>query len=378
MSSPKSHSPQDKMIPFLDLKGINLRHKDELMDVVSRVIDSGQYILGDQVRSFERAFAVYCGVTHTIGVGNGLDALTLIIRAYKEMGLFHEGDEILVPANTYIASILAITENRLTPILVEPDIHTYNIDCNRLEDSITNRTKAILTVHLYGRVSYCDKMRSIADKHGLKIIEDSAQAAGAEHEGRKVGSLGDAGGISFFPSKNLGALGDAGAITTADDQLAQLTTALRNYGSHEKYFNQYLGVNSRLDELQAAILLVKLRYLDQENDARRKIARRYLRSIDNRRITLPEDGADRSHVWHLFVVRVEDRNRFADYLRENGVGSMVHYPVPPHKQDAYADWRDRHYPITEEIHRTVISLPLNPSLSEADVNTIISVCNAYR
>ncbi len=366
------------MIPFLDLKSINTKHKDELMDAMSRVIDSGWYILGDNVESFEHTFSDYCGVRNTIGTGNGLDALTLIIRAYKELGIFHEGDEILVPANTYIASILAITENRLTAVLVEPDMATYNIDCDLLEESITERTKGILTVHLYGLVSYGDKMRSIADKYGLKIIEDSAQAAGAEYEGRKVGSLGDAGGISFFPSKNLGALGDAGAVTTNDDGLARTVRALRNYGSHTKYYNRYAGVNSRLDELQAAFLKVKLHYLDGENDRRREIAAQYLDRIDNGNLILPANGTARSHVWHLFVVRVEHRDTFAAYLRDKGVGTMVHYPVPPHQQQAYASWNDLHYPITEEIHRTVISLPLNPSLTDDDVQTVIDACNAYQ
>ncbi len=366
------------MIPFLDLKGLNAPHKDELMDAVSRVIDSGWYILGDNVASFERAFSDYCGVRNTIGTGNGLDALTLIFRAYKELGIFHEGDEILVPANTYIASILAITENRLTAVLVEPDMGTYNIDCDLLEASISERTKGILTVHLYGLVSYGDKMRSIADQYGLKIIEDSAQAAGAEYEGRRAGSLGDAGGISFFPSKNLGALGDAGAVTTDDDELAETVRALRNYGSHTKYRNQYAGINSRLDELQAAVLKVKLQYLDSENERRREIAARYLNGIDNANLILPPKGTARSHVWHLFVVRVEERDTFAAYLRDKGVGTMVHYPVPPHKQPAYASWNDRHYPITEKIHKTVISLPLNPSLTDDDAQTVIDVCNAYK
>jgi len=365
------------MIPFLDLKSLNTRHKDDLMDAVSRVIDSGWYILGEQVQKFEREFSDYSGVKNTVGTGNGLDALTLIIRAYKELGIFREGDEILVPANTYIATILAITENRLTPVLVEPDMATYNIDCDLLEGSIGERTKGILTVHLYGRVSYCDKMRAIAERHGLKIIEDSAQAAGAEYDGRKVGSLGDASGISFFPSKNLGALGDAGAVTTDDDELAQMVRALRNYGSQKKYYNQYAGVNSRLDELQAAVLQVKLSHLDEENGRRQAIAAEYLNKIHNDNLILPADGASRSNVWHLFVIRVEDRDTFADYLLDNGVGSMVHYPVPPHKQPAYAGWNDLHYPITEEIHRTVISLPLNPSLTDDDVQTVITLCNAY-
>ncbi|MBI1755403.1 aminotransferase class V-fold PLP-dependent enzyme, partial [Candidatus Azambacteria bacterium] len=258
------------MIPFLNLKGISALYRQELIDAVADVIDSGWYILGEKVKSFENEFSKYCGVKEAIGVGNGLDALTLIIRAYKEMGVFREGDEILVPANTYIATILSITENRLKPVLIEPDIHTYNIDANRLEEKITGKTKAILVVHLYGRVGYSDEMQNIADAHGLKIIEDSAQAHGAMYKGKKTGNLGDAGGFSFYPSKPLGALGDAGAVTTNDVKLAEVIHALRNYGSHKKYYNQYKGVNSRLDELQAAVLSVKLKYLDKENEKRRE------------------------------------------------------------------------------------------------------------
>ncbi len=365
------------MIPFLNFKDLNSKYKEELMDVISGVIDSGQYILGDRVKSFENKFSKYCDVANTIGTGNGLDALTLIIRAYKELGIFCEGDEILVPANTYIASILSVTENNLNPVLVEPDIDTYNIDVDLLEKHVTKRTKGILTVHLYGLVSYSEKMQAIADKYHLKIIEDSAQAAGAEYKGKKVGALGDAGGISFYPSKNLGALGDAGAVTTNDTRLAEVIRALRNYGSDKKYYNEYIGVNSRLDELQAAVLEVKLKYLDQENNTRIEIAKKYLNGINNKKLILPKEVTDNSHIWHLFVMQVNDRKEFAKHLLDNGVDSMIHYPIPPHKQKAYAGWNDKKYPITEKIHKTVISLPLNPNLSEEETDKIIKVCNAF-
>ncbi|MBI2637203.1 MAG: DegT/DnrJ/EryC1/StrS family aminotransferase, partial [Parcubacteria group bacterium] len=303
------------MIPFMNLKDSNARHRDELIRALTSVVDSGRYILGERVASFEEEFAQYCGVSHAIGVGNGLDALTLIIRGYKELGVFKEGDEILVPANTYIATILAITENRLTPVLVEPDISTYNIDPNLLEGRITEKTRAILAVHLYGHVGYSEQMQKIADSHGLKIIEDAAQAHGASHQGRKTGSLGDAAGFSFYPAKNLGAFGDAGAITTNDGTLAETIRALRNYGGRKKYYNQYQGVNSRLDEIQAAVLSVKLKHLDEDNKKRREIAEQYLESIKNEALILPRAETRESHAWHLFVVRTKERDRFQRYLR---------------------------------------------------------------
>lgn len=365
------------MIPFFNLKTINARHRQELIDAVTTVVDSGQYILGSRVAGFEGEFAKYCGVKHAIGVGNGLEALILIIRAYKELGAFSEGDEILVPANTYIATILAITENRLKPVLVEPDINTYNIDVNLLEESITKKTKAILVVHLYGQVGYSEKMRSIADAHGLKIIEDCAQAQGAAYQGRKAGSLGDAGGFSFYPAKNLGAFGDAGAITTNDDGLAETVHALRNYGSQKKYYNQYQGLNSRLDEIQAAVLSVKLKYLDEDNAKRRVIAGQYLAGIKNQNLILPQAEIGESHIWHLFVVRTKNRDYFKQYLSDNGIETVIHYPVPPHKQAAYPDWNQDSYPISEEIHATVLSLPLHPVLTKEEINRIIASCNAY-
>ena len=365
------------MIPFFDLKSVNARRREELLRAVTDVVDSGWYILGEKLKDFEKEFSSYCRVQHTIGTGNGLDALSLIIHGYKELGLFKEGDEILVPANTYIATILAITANRLVPILVEPDIETYNIDTRLLEEKITKKTKAILVVHLYGQVGYSDEMQSIADIHGLKIIEDSAQAAGASYHGRKTGSLGNAGGISFYPSKNLGALGDAGAVTTNDPALADAVRALANYGSHQKYRNLYKGVNSRLDEMQAAVLSVKLKYLDDENSERRAIVKKYLNGIKNDTLILPRFGNEESHVWHLFVVRTKERDAFQSYLREQGIETLIHYPVPPHKQLAYEEWSDQSYPITEDIHNTIISLPLYPGMSDDAIERVIAACNAY-
>ena len=366
------------MIPFLEFAKLNAPYKKELMDAVSGVIDSGHYVLGEKVLEFEHAFAAYCGVKHAIGVGNGLDALTLIIRGYKEMGVMKEGDEVLVPSNTYIASILAITENRLTPILVEPNMNTYNIDVSKLEEKITPKTKAILVVHLYGQVGYSDVMQKIATKHGLKIIEDSAQAHGAIYGGRKTGNLGDASGFSLYPSKPLGAVGgDAGIVTTNDDDLAAVVRAIRNYGSEKKYHNLYQGVNSRLDEIHAAMLLVKLSHLDEENLFRRAIAKRYCEEISNPRIILPSADAPLIHVWHLFVVRIKDRDAFEKHLSDNGVGSLIHYPIPPHRQPAYKNWGSMSFPISEEIHETILSIPLHNALTNKDVDSVIAVCNSF-
>jgi dTDP-4-amino-4,6-dideoxygalactose transaminase len=365
------------MIPFLNLRAHVIPRRTELLDAIAAVIDSGHYILGAAVRRFEEEFSAYVGVGHTIGTGNGLDALTLIIRAYKELGRFHEGDEILVPANTYIASILSITENRLKPIFIEPDLRTYNIDVGRIERLVTAKTKAILTVHLYGQVAYSEAMQQVAVRHGLKIIEDCAQAQGATWRGKKTGSLGDAAGFSFYPSKNLGALGDAGAVTTSDQTLADMIRTLRNYGSHTKYYNEVKGVNSRLDELQAAVLSVQLKYLDLDNQKRRDIANVYIKSIHNSALTLPTVGAPDSHVWHLFVVRTADRAAFQRHLLEHGIESMIHYPVAPHRQAAFPEWHGESYPITEQIHRDVISLPLHPALAPHEVAAVVDACNAY-
>jgi dTDP-4-amino-4,6-dideoxygalactose transaminase len=364
-------------IPFLNFKDLNGPYRQEILDAIAGVIDSGHFILGNKVKEFETEFAEYCGVKHAIGTGNCLDALTLIVRAYKELGVFKEGDEILVPANTYIASILAITENRLKPVLVEPSLKTYNLDENLLEEKITKRTKAILTVHLYGRVAYSEKMQAIADKYDLKIIEDSAQAAGAEYGGKKAGNLGNASGFSFYPSKNLGAIGDGGAVTTNDQELAEVVGSLRNYGSHKKYYNKYKGINSRLDEIQAAVLTVKLKYLDKENEKRREIARRYVEKIKNPKLFLPQAETGSVHVWHLFTIRTQKREEFAKYLLENGVETVIHYPLPPHKQQAFSEWNMLEFPITEEIHKTILSLPLHPFLSEQETDYVVETCNNY-
>ena len=368
------------MIPFLNLRDLNAPHRKAVIDAMASVFDSGHYILGEKVQAFEAEFSAYCGVKHTIGTGNGLDALALIIRAYKEMKVFREGDEILVPANTYIASILAITENRLKPVLVEPDLATYNLNVKLLEEKITSKTKAVLVVHLYGRIGYSDEMQRIADRHGLKIIEDAAQAAGAVYHGRKAGNLGNACGMSFYPSKNLGALGDAGAVTTNETELADLVRALRNYGSYAKYHNQYEGVNSRLDELQAAVLSIKLKCLDAENEKRRNIAKLYVEHITNKNLLMPQAGpagSGESHVWHLFVVRTPQREAFQRHMAGRGIGTLIHYPVPPHKQPAFMDWNHASYPITEAIHETVMSLPLNPAMTDEEAYHVIEACNAY-
>jgi dTDP-4-amino-4,6-dideoxygalactose transaminase len=365
------------MIQFLSFKDLNTPYRQELLDAIAAVIDSGEYILGNKVNEFEKKFSKYCGVSETIGTGNCLDALNLIFRAYKEMGVFKEGDEIIVPANTYIASILAITENHLKPVLIEPDINTYNLDVSSLEKAITKHTKGILTVHLYGQISYSRQMQKIADKYKLKIIEDCAQSTGAIFGSKVAGNLGDAAAFSFYPSKNLGALGDAGAVTTNDTKLAKLIRALRNYGSHKKYHNNYRGINSRLDELQAAVLLVKLKYLNNENNIRQKIAHQYLNKIRNKAIILPtlKDGA--SHVWHLFIIRTQNRDLFAKYLLSRGIKTLIHYPVPPHKQKAYSEWNHQNFPITEEIHRTTLSLPLNPAMKDGEILAVINACNKY-
>ena len=368
---------QKYLIPFLNLARENNQHRDFLIRAIARVIDSGNYILGKQVSKFEKQFSKYCGVKYTIGTGNGLDALNLIIRAYKEMGIFKEGDEIIVPANTYIASILAITECCLEPVFIEPDINTYNIDEKLIEPKITSKTKAIMLVHLYGKISFTKAIKKLADNYKLKIIEDCAQSCGATYHGKKSGSLGDAAGFSFYPTKNLGALGDAGAVTTNDHQLSETIKFLRNYGSQTKYINKYRGVNSRMDTMQAAILLLKLNCLDQDNNIRRKIAKYYINNIINDNLILPRRQNDESHVWHLFVIRTEKRDTFQKYLREKGIEILIHYPIPPHKQEAYSSYNSYKYPITEKIHKTILSIPLNPSLTKKEIDYIIDVINKY-
>ncbi|WP_312083559.1 DegT/DnrJ/EryC1/StrS family aminotransferase [Epilithonimonas hominis] len=366
------------MIKFLDLQKINLAHQQEIEEKLLQTFRSGWYLLGNEVKTFEENLAKYIGSKHAIGVANGLDALRLILRAYIEMGVMQKGDEIIVPANTYIASILAISDNGLVPVLVEPSLDDYNIDVANIEEKITSKTKGILIVHLYGRVVFSEKLREIAQKYGLKIIEDNAQAIGAEWNGVKTGNLGDAAGFSFYPGKNLGALGDAGAVTTNDGELAKTIRALANYGSNQKYVNIYQGLNSRLDEIQAAVLDVKLKYIDAENQRRREIANRYMAEINNAKFILPENPSDENeHVWHLFVIRTSEREKLQNYLTENGVQTLIHYPIPPHQQEAYKDWNDLSFPITEKIHAEVLSLPISPVMNDVQVEKIISLLQIF-
>lgn len=362
------------MIKFLDLHKINERFRNEIDARIKEVLDSGWYLLGNQDKTFEENFAKYCGVKHCIGCANGLDALTLIIRGYG----FGDGDEVIVPANTYIASILAISENGCTPVLVEPDINTYNIDPDLIEEKITSNTKAIMLVHLYGQAVEMEKIWALAKKYNLKVIEDSAQGHGAMYQGRRTGNLGDASGFSFYPGKNLGCMGDGGAVTTNDDELAAKIRAIANYGSHKKYCNLYKGVNSRLDELQAGILDVKLKYLDQDNERRRDVAKYYLKNIKNEKVILPKYNGDNSHVFHVFAVRVENRKQFQEYLIANDVQTLIHYPTPPHKQEAYKEWKHLSFPVTEKIHNEIISLPISPVMTDEEVKKVVEVVNAFK
>lgn len=365
------------MIPFLDLKSMNAQYREELIEACTKVIDSGWYIQGNEYKNFEKEFAKYCGTKHAIGVANGLDALVLIFRAYKEMGIMNDGDEVIVPANTYIASILAISENNLVPVLVEPDINTYLIDPEKIEERVTLKTKAILPVHLYGQTCQMDKINQIAKKYNLKVIEDSAQSHGAYFGNKRSGNLGDASGFSFYPGKNLGALGDGGAVTTNDEELAQTIRALGNYGSFKKYENFYKGTNSRLDEIQAAMLRVKLRHLDIEIERRREIAKYYNDSIQNSNIILPCTGNEDNHVWHVFVIRTNNRKDLQKYLSNNGIQTLIHYPITPHKQAAYKEWNSESYVISEKIHNEVLSLPISGVQSLKDTKTIVDLLNKY-
>ncbi len=372
------------MIKFLDLKQINQSYEPELSLAVNRVIESGWYILGNELKQFEIEYSKYIGVNHCIGVGNGLDALRLIFRAYIQLGIMQEGDEIIVPANTFIASILAITDNKLKPVLVEPDPDTYNIDPSKIEEKISKHTRAIMIVHLYGKVAYDPKIQTLCDKYNLKLIEDNAQAIGAEYSGKKTGALADVAGHSFYPGKNLGCMGDGGAVTTNDDNLAMVIKALSNYGSSKKYEHVYKGVNSRLDEFQAAILRVKLKGLDDDNQNRRKIAQMYYSNIKNDEITLTtvpnlnKIYEYKEHVWHLFVVRVKSRDKLRAYLNNNNVETIIHYPIPPHKQKAYSELSDNHYNITEMIHNEVLSLPISPVMSLSDSEKVSHILSEYK
>lgn len=430
------------MIKFLDLKKINDSFKPELSEAIKRVLDSGWYLLGKEVKSFEQEYAEYIGTKHCIGVANGLDALRLILRAYMEIGFMKEGDEVIVPANTYIASILAITDNRLTPVLVEPDINTYNIDPFLVEEKITERTKAIMIVHLYGQCAMHPEIQRLVVKYNLKLIEDNAQAAGAMYlptlptsqtpapnphqspitnlpvrseveaghkparpkrsEGgslitnhqslitnnkslNRTGSLGHAAGHSFYPGKNLGALGDAGAVTTNDDELARIIRSIANYGSEKKYYNDYKGLNSRLDEIQAAVLRVKLKRLDADNQRRREIASYFCSHINHPSIRLPyiQPGTinlehQTSHIWHIFPIRCSRRDELQQYLSDRDIQTLIHYPVPPHHQQAYRNWESFHLPVTEQIHREILSLPVSPVMNTREMNKVIELVNQWK
>lgn len=366
------------MIPFLDLKAINERFEPSFHESFQQFLESGYYVLGNQVKLFEANFARYCGAKHCIGVGNGLDALRLILEGYKALGNLKENDAVLVASNTYIATILAIKQAGLKPVLVESDLDNYNFDLTSLKNSITKNTKAIMPVHLYGQLSPMEGIFEFSKANNLLVIEDAAQAHGAENsDGKRAGNLGDAAGFSFYPTKNLGALGDGGAITTNDDALAEVVLKLRNYGTSSKYVNELLGFNSRLDELQAAFLNCKLPALDMDNNRRLEIAKRYVSEIKNKKITLPNYDGSENHVFHLFVVRVENRNEFIDYLDRNSVGHLIHYPIPPHQQQALSEFSNLSFPNTEKSHKEVISIPMSPVLSEVDVERVIGVLNKY-
>lgn len=366
------------MIPFLSLKDVTALYEKEINEAVARVVQSGWYLQGAENYSFEKSYSQFIGTKHTIGCANGLDALILIFRAYIEMGIMKPGDEVIVPANTYIATILAITENGLQPVLVEPRIDTLQIDDSLIEAAITPRTRAITIVHLYGRLAWTPKIAELCKKYNLKLIEDNAQAHGCQApDGRLTGSLGDAAGHSFYPGKNLGALGDGGAVTTNDGELTRVVRTLANYGSSTKYVFEYTGRNSRLDEIQAAVLNVKLRHLADANNARRAIAERYIKGINNPLVTLPVTMPAEQNVFHLFPVLCERRDELQDYLLENGVQTMIHYPIPPHKQACYKEWNHMSLPITEAIHARELSLPIGPAMSIEDAGRVVDVINRF-
>lgn len=368
----------NKMIKFLDLQKIYQRDKEAYMKAFEEVLDSGWFITGNHLTAFEQEWAAYCGSKHAIGVANGLDALILAMEGYKEIGKLKEGDKVLVPSNTYIASILGISKAGLKPVLVEPDPETYNLDPNNLSAAMSEGVKAILPVHLYGQLSDMAAINAFAEQHGLLVIEDSAQSHGAKDKsGKRSGNLGHASGFSFYPGKNLGALGDGGAITTNDDQLADVISALRNYGSHKKYYNKYKGSNSRLDELHAAILRVKLRMLDADNEKRRTVARKYLDGMKNPLVKLPSWSGSGDHVFHLFVVETKNREHFRQCLEEAGIQTVIHYPVPPHQQEAYPELHGSQLPISERIHQQVLSLPVSPVMEEAEIQAVIDAINRY-
>ena len=365
------------MIKFLELQKINQRYEKAFREKFEAFLQSGYYIQGNETRLFEENFARYCGTKYAVGTGNGLDAIRLIFEAYKILGKLQTGDEVLVPANTYIASILAISQADLVPVLVEPDWLTYNLSPESLVQKISSKTKAVLGVHLYGQISAWQEIQQITRDNDLLLIEDAAQAHGAVFQGKKAGSISHAGAFSFYPTKNLGALGDGGAVTTDDDKLAEVIRKLKNYGQEKKYVSKYKGINSRLDEIQAAFLQVKLTYLDEINTKRRKIAAGYLQHINNDKIILPTVKTEEQHVFHQFVVRTKNRDDFKKYLYDNGVESIIHYPVPPHRQAAYREWKNLSFPVTEKIHDEILSIPVRENLTEPEISYIIEKINKY-
>lgn len=365
------------MIKFLDLQKVTAKYADEIHEAVNRVVDSGWYLQGAEVKRFEEDYARYIGTRHCVGVGNGLDALTLIYRAYIEMGVMKPGDEVIVPANTYIASILAITENGLKPVLVEPRMDTLEIDDERIEEAVTERTKSVMIVHLYGRCAYTDRIGSLCRKYQLKLVEDNAQAHGCRFADRRTGSLGDAAGHSFYPGKNLGALGDAGAVTTSDDELASVIRALANYGSHKKYVFDYKGRNSRLDEIQAAVLDVKLKHLDEDNRHRQQIAHYFYKHIENEQVRLPRLMTDTSNVYHIFPILSPKRDLLQIFLEENGIQTLIHYPIPPHRQVCYREYAHLNLPVSEQIHAEELSLPMSPVLELEEAEKVVEVLNGF-
>ena len=365
------------MIKFLDLQKVTAKYADEIHEAVQRVVDSGWYLQGQENANFEKHYSEYIGTKYTVGVANGLDALIWILRGYLELGVMHPGDEVIVPANTYIATILAITENGLKPVLIEPNIDTYQIDDSLIEAAITPKTKAIMIVHLYGCCAYTDKIGEICKKYGLKLLEDNAQAHGCLYNGHRTGSLGDAAAHSFYPGKNLGALGDAGAVTTNDKDLADVIRALANYGSIRKYVFKYVGRNSRLDEIQAAVLDVKLKHLDEDNAIRKQNAWYYIENIKHPDIVLPKVTNWDSHVFHIFSIRTSRRDELQAYLTENGIQTNIHYPIPPHKQECYKEWNNLSLPVTEKIHREELSLPMSPVLAEKEMDIVANIINHW-
>ena len=365
------------MVKLLDLQAITLMHGEEYEAAAKRVIESGWFLQGKENQTFEKDYAQYIGTSHCVAVANGLDALKLILRGYKELGVMNDGDEIIVPANTYIATILAITDNRLVPVLVEPTWENLELDIDKVEAAITHKTKGVMTVHLYGRIAFNDKLKKICQTHGLKLMEDCAQSHGCTWNGIKTGALGDAAAHSFYPGKNLGAFGDAGAVTTNDRELAETIRALANYGSQKKYVFKYVGINSRMSELDAAVLDVKLKYLDEDNQRRQKLAAFYYEHISNPLITLPSRLKDENNVYHQFPIFCEYRDKLQEHLNTKGIQTLIHYPIPPHKQECYKDWNDRKYPITEKIHAQELSIPMNQVVSEEDACMVVDAINTF-